>query len=51
MNEAEAKALVLDVLSAIAPEADLAALPGNAILRDELDRNFDGFSELHCRVA
>ena len=37
MNEAEAKALVLDVLSAIAPEADLAALPGNAILRDELD--------------
>jgi len=37
MNEADAKNLVLDVLSGIAPEADFAALRGNAVLRDELD--------------
>ena len=37
MNQAEAKNLVIDVLSGIAPEADLAALPGKAQLRDELD--------------
>ncbi len=37
MNQAEAKSLVFDVLSGIAPEADLAALPGKAQLRDELD--------------
>jgi acyl carrier protein len=37
MTEAEAKALVLDVLGGIAPEADLASLPGKAVLRDELD--------------
>ncbi|MGE0419260.1 MAG: acyl carrier protein [Acetobacteraceae bacterium] len=37
MNETEAKTLVIDVLSGIAPEADFAAVPGSAVLRDELD--------------
>ncbi len=37
MNAAEAKSLVLEVLSGIAPEADIAGLPGNANLRDEID--------------
>jgi acyl carrier protein len=37
MNQTEAKALIIDVLSGIAPEADFAALPGKVQLRDELD--------------
>lgn len=37
MNATEAKRLIFDVLSGIAPEADLDALPGKAQLRDELD--------------
>jgi acyl carrier protein len=37
MNQVEAKSLIIDVLSGIAPEADYAALPGEAQLRDELD--------------
>ena len=37
MNQIEARALIIDVLSGIAPEADSAALPGKAQLRDELD--------------
>jgi len=37
MNQTEAKSLVLDILSGIAPEADLAGLRGEAQLRDELD--------------
>lgn len=37
MTDAEAKALIIDVLAGIAPEADFAALPGGAVLRDELD--------------
>ncbi|MGA3004432.1 MAG: phosphopantetheine-binding protein [Acetobacteraceae bacterium] len=37
MNATEAKRLVFDVLSGIAPEADLEALRGKAQLRDELD--------------
>ncbi len=37
MTETEAKALVIDVLSGIAPEADFDALPGDAVLREELD--------------
>jgi acyl carrier protein len=37
MNQAEAKALIIDVLSGIAPEADFNALPGKAQMRDELD--------------
>ena len=39
MNKIEAKSLIIDVLSGIAPEADYAALPGKAQLRDELDLN------------
>jgi acyl carrier protein len=37
MNQTEAKSLVLDILSGIAPEADLAGLRGQVQLRDELD--------------
>lgn len=37
MNQAEARALIIDVLSGIAPEADFATLRGKAQLRDELD--------------
>ena len=37
MNQTEAKYLIIDVLAGIAPEADFAALPGKAQLRDELD--------------
>lgn len=37
MTAAETRQLVLDTLAAIAPEADLAHLPGDAALRDELD--------------
>ena len=37
MNQAEAKTLIIDVLSGIAPEADFASLSGKAQLRDELD--------------
>ena len=37
MNDVEAKNLIVDVLGGIAPEADLASLPGKAVLRDELD--------------
>ena len=37
MNKIEAKSLIIDVLSGIAPEADYSALPGKAPLRDELD--------------
>ena len=37
MTQAEARALIIDVLGNIAPEADFAALPNKAQLRDELD--------------
>ncbi|MGE0224736.1 MAG: acyl carrier protein [Acetobacteraceae bacterium] len=37
MNDADARALIISVLSDIAPEADFDALPGKAVLRDELD--------------
>jgi len=37
MNQTEAKNLIIDALAGIAPEADFAALPGKAQLRDELD--------------
>ena len=37
MTDTEAKSLIFDVLSGIAPEADLASLPGKVVLRDELD--------------
>lgn len=39
MNQTQAKSLIIDVLSAIAPEADFAALSGKVQLRDELDLN------------
>lgn len=54
MNEAEAKTLVLNVLSTIAPEADLGALPDDAILREDLDLDFMDFlnfiSSLHKKT-
>jgi len=37
MNQAEARAAVLEVLGEIAPEANLDRLPEKAQLRDELD--------------
>ena len=37
MNESEAKVLVFDILSSIAPEADFAGLRGHAGQSDELD--------------
>ena len=51
MTQADAKALIIDVLSGIAPEADFATLPGRAQLRDELDLEFDGLPQLHRRTA
>lgn len=37
MNAGQAKTLIVDVLASIAPEADFDRLPGDAVLRDELD--------------
>ena len=37
MNQTEAKTLIVEALSAIAPEADYDTLPGKALLREELD--------------
>jgi acyl carrier protein len=37
MTEADARAVICDVLSGIAPEADLGALAGGEELRDALD--------------
>lgn len=55
MNDLEAKRLVFDVLSGIAPEADLDALPGRARMRDELDLDSMDFlnfiSGLHERTG
>jgi len=55
MNETEARSLVLDVLSGIAPEADLASLPGKAQLRDELDLDSMDFlnfvAAVHARTG
>lgn len=54
MNKIEAKSLIIDVLSGIAPEADYAALPANAPLRVELDLDSMDFlnfiSALHERT-
>ena len=54
MNPTQAKSLIIDVLSAIAPEADFATLPGKAQLRDELDLDSMDFlnfiSALHQRM-
>jgi acyl carrier protein len=55
MNQAEAKALILEVLGEIAPEAELAKLPGKAQLRDELDLDSIDFlnfvAALHERIG
>ena len=37
MTDQEARTIVLDRLAEIAPDADLGALAGDAVLRDELD--------------
>ncbi len=37
MNEAEIKAVILELLGNIAPEADFSQLAGDADLREELD--------------
>lgn len=46
MNKEEAKALILDVLSEIAPESELDKLAGKARLREELDLNSMDFLNL-----
>jgi acyl carrier protein len=55
MNTAEAKALILDVLGGIAPEAELDKLPGKAQLREELDLDsmdfLDFVAALHERTG
>jgi acyl carrier protein len=50
MNKAEAKALILEVLGGIAPEAELDKLPGNAQLRDELDLDSMDFLDFVAAV-
>ena len=55
MNNMESKRIIFEVLSGIAPEADLDALPGKAQMRDELDLDSMDFlnfvSELHERTG
>ena len=55
MTAAETRQLVLDTLAAIAPEADLAHLPGDAVLREELDLDSMDFlnfvTSLHERTG
>ena len=55
MTDAEARQLIVDTLSAIAPEADFARLPGNAVLREELDLDSMDFlnfiAALHDRTG
>jgi acyl carrier protein len=55
MNQAEARTLILDVLGGIAPEADLAALPAKARLREALDLDSMDFlnfvAALHQRTG
>lgn len=55
MNKAEAKALILEVLGGIAPEAELDKLPGTAQMRDELDLDLMDFLDfvaaLHERAG
>jgi acyl carrier protein len=49
MKRDEIRALVLEQLGRIAPEADLAALPDDAALRDELE--IDSMDFLHFATA
>jgi acyl carrier protein len=55
MNEAQSKALIIELLSNIAPEADYAALAGNADLRETLDLDSMDFlnfiTALHQRTG
>lgn len=37
MNESEVRVVLADVLAGVAPEVDLSAVSGGAILREELD--------------
>ena len=53
MNQAEARSLIVEVLAGIAPEANLASVPGKVQLRDELDLDSMDFlnfvAALHAR--
>ena len=49
MSREEIRALVLAQLGRIAPEADLAALPDSALLREELE--LDSMDFLHFATA
>jgi acyl carrier protein len=49
MTREAIRAAVLDVLGKIAPEADLTALPPDAVLRDELD--IDSMDFLNVVIA
>ncbi|HEX5067885.1 MAG TPA: phosphopantetheine-binding protein [Myxococcota bacterium] len=49
MSREEIRALVLTQLGRIAPEADLAALPDSALLREELE--LDSMDFLHFATA
>jgi acyl carrier protein len=55
MNAADARALVIEALSNIAPEADFDVLPSGAVLRDELDLDSMDFlnfiTALHDRTG
>jgi acyl carrier protein len=55
VNEAELKALLLQLLSGIAPEADYASLAGDANLRESLDLDSMDFlnfvTALHQRTG
>jgi len=55
MTAAEARQMIVDTLSAIAPEADFVHLPGTALLREELDLDSMDFlnfiAALHQRTG
>ncbi len=50
MTKAEAKALIIEVLGGIAPEAEFDKLPGNAQLREELDLDSMDFLDFVAAV-
>jgi acyl carrier protein len=49
MKETQLKKIILDALQALAPEADLSALPPDVDLRRELD--IDSFDYLNIMIA
>jgi acyl carrier protein len=55
MNDAELKALIIELLSGIAPEADYSSLAGDAVLREALDLDSMDFlnfvTALHQRTG